>query len=430
MPVMSSLPQPLPPVPVQSIVYSSPVPQRPTLITTIGVVSIIVGSLGLLFNGIAGLQSFGMMMISNITQAAATAQQAKQAAVAAKPSSPADPLSMPAEDRQTVVRGLAMHRAINKGRREQLDALLTKTGRQIFRLRGSDLTIEVVRQNVTDSGQLPDAKGGEGPDFFIVGEGRIELADDHAKFVPGNGAETVRVSASDTGEQPNWEAGLTPAQVKAIVDKVEAQAGQSLPTTMKSKLEAAISAPGQGYFETVPTLPEAAGQLTNVSYMVNNGVGQLTLQTNQGMLVLDQSGNTVSSATWGGGAAGGFGGPTINLNMNAAVASIVCAVLGLALAIYLLIIGILMLRQHPRAGRLHQIYAGIKIPLAIAAGIAWPMFWMSIGRAGTGMGPTTTFTPALITACVVTALVGCAYPIALLIAFRTRTAREYYSTVV
>ncbi|MDQ3440520.1 MAG: hypothetical protein M3478_09245 [Planctomycetota bacterium] len=425
---MSSLPQPLPPVPVQSIVYSSPVPQRPTLITTIGVVSIVVGSLGLLFNGIAGLQSFGMMMISNIAQAAATAQQAKQAALAAKPSRPADPLSMPAEDRQTVVRGLAMHRAINKARREQLDALLTKTGRQLFRLRGSDLTIEIVRQNVTESGQLPDAKGGERPDFFIVGEGRIELADDHAKFVPGNGAETVRVSAGETAEQSNWEAGLTPAQVTAIVDKVEAQSGQALPAAMKSKLEAAISAPAQGYFEPVPTVPEASGQLTNISYMVNNGVGQLTLQTNQGMLVLDQSGNTVSSMTWGGGAAG-FAGPTINLNMKAAVASIVCAVLGLALAIYLLVIGILMLRQHPRAGRLHKIYAAIKIPLAIAAGIAWPMFWMSIGPAGAGAGTTTTFTPALITACVITALVGCAYPIALLIAFRTRVAREYYSTV-
>src|SRR5688500_744966 len=431
MPAMSSLPQPMPPVPVQPIVYSTPVQQRPTLITAIGVISIVIGSLGLLFNGIAGLQSFGMIMISNITRTAATAQQAKQAAVAAKAAKPADPLSMPAEDRQTVVRGLAMHRAISKPRREQLDALLTKCGRQIFRLRGSDLTVEVVRQNVTESGQLPDAKGGEGHDFFIVGEGRIELSDDHAKFVPGDGAETVRISATDAGEQPNWEAGLTTAQVKAIVDKVETQAGQSLPTTMKSKLEAAISAPGQGYFDPVPTIPEAPGQITNVSYMVNNGVGQLTLQTNQGMLVLDQSGNTVSSMTWGGAGAGGFGGATINVNMTAATTAIICAALGLALAIYLLVIGILMLRQHPRAGRLHKIYAAIKIPLAIAAGIAWPVFWMSITTMGTGTGTTNTptFTPGLITACVVAVLVGCAYPIALLIAFRTRAAREYYATV-
>ena len=427
MPAMSSLPQPLPPLPVQPIVYSSPVAQRPGMITAIGVLSIVIGSLGLLFNGIAGLQSFGMMMISNLTKTAAVAQQAKQAAVAAKTARPVDPLSMPAEDRQKVVRGLAMHRAISKPRREQLDALLAKCGRQIFKLRGADLTVEVVRVGVNESGQLPDAKGGEGPDFFIVGEGRIELADDFAKFTPGNGAEIVRVSASDVGEQPNWEAGLTPAQVKAIVDKAEAQAGQALQAPMKSKLEATISAPGQGYFETVPTVPEAAAQLTNVSYFVNNGMGQITLQTGQGMLVIDQGGNVTSSMTWGG-AGGGFAGPQINLNMKAAVASIICAVLGLALAIYLLVIGILMLRQHPRAGRLHKIYAGIKIPLAIAAGFAWPMFWMSINPAGTGTG-SSPMSAALITACVITILVGIAYPIFVLIALRTRSVREYFAAV-
>ena len=424
------VPAPAVAVPAQPLQYVAPQYGRPGLITAIGVISIVIGSLGLLFNGIAGLQTFGMIMISNITRTAATAQQAKQAAVTAKANRPVDPLSMPAEDRQTVVRGLAMHRAISKPRREQLDALLTKCGRQIFRLRGSDLTVEVVRQNVTESGQLPDARGGEGHDFFIVGEGRIELADDHAKFVPGDGAETVRISATDAGEQPNWEAGLTAAQVKAIIDKVETQAGQALPTTMKSKLEAAISAPGQGYFETVPTIPEAPAQITNVSYMVNNGVGQLTLQTNQGMLVLDQAGNTVSSMTWGAGGMGGFGGgPTINVNMAAATTAIICAAVGLALAIYLLVIGILMLRQHPRAGRLHKIYAAIKIPLAIVAGIAWPVFWASFSTMGAGTTTAPTFTPALITACVIAVLVGCAYPIALLIAFRTRTAREYYAAV-
>jgi hypothetical protein len=427
MPAMSSLPQPLPPVPVQPIVYSTPVAQRPGLITTIGVLSIVIGSLGLLFNGIAGLQSFGMMMISNITKTAAAAQQAKQAAIAVKQARPVDPLSMPVEDRQKVVRGLAMHRAISKPRREQLDALLAKCGRQIFKLRGTDLTVDVVRVGVNESGQLPDAKGGDGPDFFVVGEGRIELADDFARFTPGNGAEIVRVSASEAGEQPNWEAGLTPAQVKAIIEKAEAQAGQALPAAMKSKLQTTLSAPGQGYFDTVPTVPEAVAQLTNVSYFASNGTGQITLQTGQGMLVIDQNGNVTSSMTWGG-AGGGFAGPTINLNMQAAVASIICAALGAALAIYLLVVGILMLRQHPRAGRLHKVYAVLKIPLAIAAGIAWPMFWTSINPIG-GITASTRMSAALITGCVITIVVGCAYPVFVLVALRTRGVREYFSAV-
>ncbi len=193
---MSSLPQPLPPVPVQPIAYSTPVANRPGLITAIGVISIVVASLGLMFNGIAGLQAFVMVMVSQASKAVATAQQATQAAAAPAPKI-VDALSMPAEERRTVVRGLEMHRAISDPRREQLDALLLKCGRQIFQLSGPHLTVQVVQQNVNESGQLPDAEGGEGPDFFIVGRGRIELADDHAKFSPDNGAEIVRVNASD-----------------------------------------------------------------------------------------------------------------------------------------------------------------------------------------------------------------------------------------
>jgi hypothetical protein len=431
---MSSLPQPLPPVPVQPIMYTTPASNRPGLITAIGVVSIVVGSLGLMFNGIAGLQAFVMMMVSNASKAAATAQQAKTVAATAAPPKPVDPLSMPSEDRQTVLRGLAMHRAISKPRREQLDALLLKCGRQIFRLRGSDLTVEVVRQNVNESDQLPDAKGGEGPDFFIVGEGRIELADDHAKFAPGNGGEIVRVNAFDSGEQPNWQAGLTPPQVKAIIEKVEAQAGATLPAAQKTKLELLLGSPAQEYFDPAPTIIEATDQIQSVSYYnipggaaPGSGRGQLSLTTGQGMIVLDGQGNTINSATWGGNAGFGGGGAGINVNMTAAVVALVCAGLSLGLAIYLLVIGILMLRQHPRGGRLHKVYAVLKIPVAIAGGIAWIAFWRSIG-AGAG-GPGAGFTSAMTTAAVIAIVIGCLYPVALLIALHTRAVWEYYATV-
>ena len=71
---MSMPPQPYPsPLPVQPIAYSTPVSYRPGLITAIGVISIVVGSLGLLFNGIAGLQALGMVMISRVTQTASSA---------------------------------------------------------------------------------------------------------------------------------------------------------------------------------------------------------------------------------------------------------------------------------------------------------------------------------------------------------------------
>lgn len=433
---MSSLPQPLPPVPVQPIVYSAPVSNRPGLITAIGVVSIVIGSLGLMFNGIAGLQAFVMVMVSQATKAAATAQQARQNATAGPvPVKPADPLSMPSGDRQTVVRGLSSHRPIGPDRRDELDALLAKCGRQIFRLRGSDLTVEVVRRNVTDSGPLPDAKGGADLDFFIVGEGRIELADDHAKFAPDNGAEIVRVSASESGEQPSWEAGLTPAQVQAIIDQVAAQAASTIPEAQKATLAVLLSSAGQGYFDPAPTIKEVTAQIQSVSYFnapsaaAGGAGGQLTLTTRKGHIVLDGAGNTVSTMTWGG--KGAFGAttanPFANVNMTAAIVAVVCAVLSLALAVYLLVIGILMLRQHPRAGRLHKVYAGLKIPVAIAGGIAWAAFWNSIVSGGAGSGAR--FGAAMTSVAVIAIVVGCAYPVAVLIALRARAVREYFATV-
>ncbi|MGB7158923.1 MAG: hypothetical protein WBD40_12695 [Tepidisphaeraceae bacterium] len=429
---MSSLPQPLPPVPVQPIMYSAPVAQRPGLITAIGVISIIVGSLGLLFNGIAGLQAFGLMMVSNMTKTMAASQKAA-AAVATAPPAVVDPLSMPQPDRQNVVRGLAMVRPITKPRREQLDALLTKSGRQIYRLTAPHLTAEVVRQSVTEHGQFPDAKGGEGPDFFVIGEGRIELADDHAKFVPGDGRETIRVSAADVGEQANWRAGLTPQQVKGIVDKVEQQAGTPLSAAQKSKLDLMLNSPTQGFFTPAATIPEVTSQIQSVSmFNTGNGGSQLMLSTPQGMLTLDDKGNTVNSTTWGAGAPGGVAfaaGPTFNVNMTAAIVAIATALASACLAIYLLVIGIMVLRQHPRGARLHKIYAWIKIPLAIAGGIAWVVLWTGIIVGSAPANAPRAVMPTIITGSIIAVVVGCIYPIALLLALRAKSVREYYATV-
>jgi len=436
---MSMPPQPYPsPLPVQPIAYSTPVSYRPGLITAIGVISIVVGSLGLLFNGIAGLQAAGMVMISRVTQTAVARQAAaKQATAAVTTAAPVDPVSMPQPDRQTVLKGLSMHRPITPARREQLDALLLKCGRQIFKLQGADLTVNVVKENVTESGRLPDAKGGEGPDFFAIGEGQIELADTYAKFVPGDGRETVRVSASDEGEQQNWQAGLTPGQVKAIIDKIEQQAGQPLTAGQKSKLDVVLSSPAQGFFTTAATIPEVTSQLRSATQFNSGNGSQLMISTGQGMLTLDAQGNTVNSSTWNAAAAfgGGAAGPVFKINMTAAVVALAGAVLSAMLAIYLLVIGILMLRQHPRAAWLHKIYAWLKIPLAVAGGIAWVMLWTSFATSaaaaapGGGAAAAKGMTTAAVIGAGVAVAVGCIYPISLLIALRTKSVREYYAAV-
>jgi hypothetical protein len=224
--------------------------------------------------------------------------------------------------------------------------------------------------------------------------------------------------------------------VKAIIDKIEQQAGTPLSDAIKSKLDLTLSSPAQGFFETAATIPEVTGQITNVSYFTNNGVGQLMISTPQGMLSLDTKGNTLNSTTWGGGGAAFAAGPPFKVNMTAAVTAMTSAVLSVALAIYLLVIGILMLRQHPRAGMLHKLYAWIKIPVAIMGGIAWVLLWTSImssavAAAPGGSTPATTgaVTTAVVTGSVIAIVVGCLYPVSLLFALRSKTVREYYAAV-
>jgi hypothetical protein len=98
----------------------------------------------------------------------------------------------------------------------------------------------------------------------------------------------------------------------------------------------------------------------------------------------------------------------------------------MGLAVYLLVCGILTLRQSARARRLHLVYAFIKIPLSITAGVAsaWVMRDMMSGFAGAAGAPplqVTLFTGF------VPVLLGCAYPVALLIALNLRWVREYYN---
>ncbi len=101
------------------------------------------------------------------------------------------------------------------------------------------------------------------------------------------------------------------------------------------------------------------------------------------------------------------------------------------LSIYLLVIGILTLRQTPRGRALHLIFALLKIPLAVLCGVAW--CWL-IGEVMSSMphtGGTTGITPILPMRLFVLCLVTVAaiiYPIALLIALQTPSIRDYYKS--
>ena len=106
-----------------------------------------------------------------------------------------------------------------------------------------------------------------------------------------------------------------------------------------------------------------------------------------------------------------------------------------ALAIFLIVAGVLTLRQPLGGRRLHWTYVAIKVPLAILAILAWA--WLAYGL-NKGMntlallaaspGPET-FIGMFWFVALVLGTGGLAYPIALVFALRSRAANEYYNMI-
>jgi hypothetical protein len=114
---------------------------------------------------------------------------------------------------------------------------------------------------------------------------------------------------------------------------------------------------------------------------------------------------------------------------GAAILMITEATLSVCLGIFLIIAGIWMLCDSRAAGRFHRIYVALKIPLVAAAAIA--TWWTMSGMMGsvTGIGAPTAMPNLIgIIYAAVTSGFALLYPIALLIALSSRTAKAHFNT--
>jgi hypothetical protein len=113
------------------------------------------------------------------------------------------------------------------------------------------------------------------------------------------------------------------------------------------------------------------------------------------------------------------------INPWAALLAVGESLLSLGLAIYLLVIGILVFRGSHAGARQHRIYALIKIPLALLAGVA--SGWMYFGFVSSMPFSTRGIGVFFVVFAIVAAVISMAYPIGLLIALQSRSVRGYYA---
>ena len=370
----SSLPQPMPPIPVQPVGYAMPDVSRPGLITAIGVISIIVGGLSLVASATQGLFT---LVLYSVSQASARAALVAQQPAPTTPAYAEDGMADEAE-RRTVLTGLSRAHPVLPPRQRQLDALLKEGGKEIFLFRGTQLTPQAVHSNVTESGRLFDDDA-QGPDFYVVGRGRIEVYDTHAVFYPDGGGETISASADAPGDAVQPPQDLDGDGIPGPAAAVPGVPASPIPPSNVYPSPGVSGAPPGAVSPVPPPLPAAAP-------------------------------------------------PTVNPTAATLVA-LECGA-SFLLAVYLIIVGVITLRQSLLGRRLHLIYAWLKIPLAIAGGAAAAWMFTSLTQSAAAANPQAMPAPGIAavwgTAAVIGVLVACIYPVALLIALSGKTARDYY----
>ena len=340
--------------------------RRPGLLTSVGVVSIAVASLGGLLGAALTVQGFGLYMISmafSRATAAASAAAAGAAATTAPSTSPAATPAAPLPPAAPPAPGTT-----------QPEPEVESTGRQD------------ANANNSLAASPPPATG------------------------PTTAATTLPGGA------------LTPAEIQSVVGQAQtvsaANGGTPLNPAQVASLRTLLTSPTQ------PLVPPGSAQGA-ITVCHVDAKGAATFQFAGGtVLVLGPAGNVVSPMSIP-------VLPNISINPFAIPLFMASAVLSVGLAIFLLVAGIFVLRDSIQGRRLHLIYAGIKIPLALALGSTITFVGHELIQALRASAPSPAMFPMRVAYIVggVAAGVGCVYPVVLLIVLNTRRVREYYHSV-
>jgi len=434
---------PVLPTPVQALPYSIPVRYgRPGIITAIGVMCIVVACLSGITSFGSGVYSFGFFMLSRMSTIATRSAAISSASVStAQTASLPGPLS--AGDVGVAVNSLKSKLSLDGPLVRELDRLLRLHGREV--LGGDDdtpLTAAIVDGLVQASGTFPSVA--HSPAQFQTPQGVVVVYPDHASFTATHGSVTISTSArhhfdersavstntldSHTPSGLSYHltstATLSSAQVATVVAAVT-----SINTTLNgsqlASLQKELAKPNQ--ILVTPAAAAPGGRPVISSFAPQGGNAVIMFDTGS-QLVLGPTGQVISS--------GPPAFPKFNISGPLVVTLIADAIGSIALAIYLLVIGIQVFRASFRGQRLLKIYAWLKIPLALVAGTGLSLLGYQFAKGITVMAPyagsaasTAPMTAGfVIWGCIVAAL-GLAFPIGLLIALHSRTVKDYYNAV-
>ena len=427
------------PVPVQALPYSIPTTSfRPGIITAIGVMSIVVACLSGISSLGSGMYGVGFFILSKSMARMSSVKVSGSSTVMSystsanamsggSGSSGAPASKLTPGDAGVAVNALEQKLSLDPSHIRELDRMMRMHGRQVL---GGDEDTRVTSATVAADVISSTPQSGTSPASFTTAEGTTTVWADRASFAAADGSiridtsarhhtdNTQRISAgTGTASAGASNTTLTPAQVNGVVSAAVTNAATPLNPAQLAALRAELSAPNQSLV--------TVGNSTPVTTVINQPGRNVTIIFDTGnMLVLNASGGVISS-----------GPPALpNFKVGVGVVTVLMleALASVGLAIFLLVVGIQVLAGSFRARRLLKIYAWLKIPLAVTAGIALPiMFYEFVGgvAASTPGGGAAPVAAGFAVWGVVMTILSLAFPVALLITLRTRTVRNYYNAV-
>jgi hypothetical protein len=380
--------------PLSVLPYTQPATNvRPGLVTAMGVASLIIGVIAMLGGAFTTLISLSFFIAS-------TAGPRTAAFI-----DPMGPNGYDRSDRRTIVQAMNFKQKMNSAQRGQLDFFIADVGKLYvpavpITSPTNDPVADWGTANVVASG--PNVEGGE---WFDLPMGKLTVTDKSASIQLSDG-KTISRSTLRTGANP---AVLTPQEVGAVVNRIQEMNTTTPLTPLEvSALTSILQSNTGPLFGTPRDMPALLGQISSV---VNTGGTTYVTFQNGGVVTVSSGGATVT--------AGGINTPNGPFKLASAPAAIVVIenILSVGLSIYLLVIGILTLRNSPAGAKLHKVYAWLKLLLAVTG--AGGLFWLILGSGGTA--------PWAWVSGIMVLVIGIIYPIVLLLILPTKSMREWYS---
>ena len=423
--------------PYQAAPYRGPPPsfyagQRlgpPRLVMAIGVTSIIVAALGLTGGAVVAVATFaeiGMVTTRAAMAAKATAASTVNTGVPG-PAEVVDTGGLNAADRSSVIEGLARVRPLTPGQQMQLDELLAESGRTVVSVGTAPVDPALIAAGVGGSGDMGTlGTAGAAVDgsacYFVLPNGRLELTDSRAVYFPGDGQPAVRAVAYVLPPLPEPQGGqtappppLTDDAIRSTLRNVCRLNGTRPKSAQVKALLDLLRNPNQ---QVVLPTPDGSDPAAEVIRAQTDPDGALTVDTvHAGMtcsLTVQPNGQSSAALLPVAPAV-----PVPAVSPGAAGGFLIAAAAQLAVAVYLLVIGILTVRRS-RFGRvLHWVYVGVKLPLAAGAAVAVFYVCKSLPemRDATWAWEAPT-------------IAGGLYPLALVFALCGRSVRDYYARSV